>query len=205
MRRRGGLDFVVLRFRKPTGSRAQSASLIALGAFAVHQLRYLFAYGGNSDNELAKQGHNYLAHAIPLLLGFALAALTARLVRRLISGHAPSSERRIKATTYAIGIAAVFCCQELLEGALFAGHASGLAAIFSAGGWAALPLAALFGVLAAVIDRGMEAIESRIAPLQRPQVHASFQATRPAGPRQLGRRLSPLALGLACRPPPSLA
>lgn len=179
--------------------------MIALGAFAVHQLRYLLAYGASTDDELARQGHTYLAHAMPLLFGIGLAALTARLVRGAISGKAPLAERRIKATSYAIGIAAVFCCQELMEGALVAGHATGLAAIFSAGGWAAMPLAAIFGVLAALIDRGIEAIEV-LASTGAAQEHSAPSKVRaPESPARLGRRLSPLAFGLARRPPPSLA
>lgn len=193
-----------MRARALTGPRAQSASLIAIGAFAVHQLRYLLAYGGQSDEELSRQGHDYLGHAVPLLLGLVLAALIARLVRARISGGPPSAERRIKATSYAIGIAAVFCCQELMEGVLFAGHAAGLAAIFSAGGWAALPLAAVFGVLAAFIDRGMEAIESCLAEAPVSFDRAPLQIGLPAAPVKLGRRPSPLALGLAQRPPPAL-
>lgn len=194
----------LLRTRAISGHRAQSASLIALGAFAAHQLRYLLVYGASSHDELAQQGHNYLAHAIPLLPGLALAALTARLVRSAISGPAPSAERGIKVSSYALGIAAVFCYQELMEGVLFAGHATGLAAIFTAGGWAALPLAAIFGVLAALIDRGMEAIESIVAPTASREDRAPLQVRLPGAPARLGRRLSPLALGLAQRPPPSL-
>ncbi|MGD9734136.1 MAG: hypothetical protein AB7V58_00785 [Solirubrobacterales bacterium] len=193
-----------MRTRAINGHRAQSASLIALGAFAVHQLRYLFAYGANSHDTLVQQGHGYLAHAIPLLVGLGLAALTARLVRSVISGPAPGAEQGIKATSYALGIAAVFCCQELIEGVLFAGHATGLAAIFTAGGWAALPLAAIFGVLAALIDRGMEAIESVVAPTPPQEDRAPLQVRLPDPPARLGRRLSPLALGLAQRPPPAL-
>ncbi len=195
-----------MRARALTGPRAQSASLIAVGAFAVHQLRYLLAYGGRSDDELTRQGHDYLAHAVPLLLGLLLAALMARVVRATISGRAPSSQRRAKATSYAVGIAAVFCCQELMEGALFAGHAAGLAAIFSAGGWAALPLAALFGALAALIDRGMEAIETLVAPPGTPEKRTPLLAMKaPEDPLVSARRLAPLAFGLARRPPPSFA
>jgi hypothetical protein len=182
------------------GPRAQSASLIALGAFAVHQLRYLLAYGGDAGNELAGQGHSYLSHLVPLLLGFGLAILTARLVRGLLGGSSsPGAERRLKATSYAFGIAAVFCCQELAEGALFAGHA----AIFAGGGWTALPLAALFGVLAALLDRGIEAIEALAARTDRTTARPPRRLALPSAPPQLGRRLSPIAVGLAQRPPPS--
>lgn len=179
--------------------------MIALGAFAVHQLRYLLVYGASTDDELARQGPTYLAHAMPLLFGIGLAALTARLVRGAIGGDAPLAERRIKATSYAIGIAAVFCCQELLEGVLVAGHATGLAAIFSAGGWAAIPLAAVFGVLAAVIDRGIEAIEVLVSAEADQEHPAPSSVHRPDAPGLLLRRLSPLAFGLAQRPPPSPA
>lgn len=191
--------------RALSGPRSQSASLIALGAFAVHQLRYLLVYGASTDDQLSQQGHNYLAHAVPLLLGLALAVFTAQVVRRMISSKAPDSDRRIKATSYALAIAAIFCCQELMEGVLFAGHATGLAAIFSAGGWAALPLAAIFGVLAAVIDRGMEAIESLVAAPSPREEHTPLRVRLPERPGRLGRRLSPIALGLAQRPPPALA
>lgn len=171
----------------------------------MHQLRYVLTYGSSTDDQLTQQGHNYLAHAVPLLLGLALAVFTAQVVRRMISRKAPDSERRIKATSYALAIPAIFCCQELMEGVLFAGHATGLAAIFSAGGWAALPLAAIFGVLAAVIDRGMEAIESLVAPSAPREEHATVCVRLPDTPEHLGRRLSPIALGLAQRPPPALA
>ncbi|MBS1677555.1 MAG: hypothetical protein JST08_09230 [Actinobacteria bacterium] len=193
-----------MSMRALTGPRAQSASLIALGAFAVHQLRYVFAYGGDAGNELAGQGHGYLTHLVPLLLGFGLAILTARMVRRLLGGNSsPRAERRLKATSYAFGIAAVFCCQELAEGALFAGHAAGLAAIFAGGGWTALPLAALFGVLAALLDRGIEAIGSLVAPADDPPTaRAPQRVALPGAPPRLGRRLSPIACGLAQRPPP---
>ena len=194
-----------MRIRALSGPRSQSVSLIALGAFAVHQLRYLLVYGGSTDDQLSQQGHNYLAHAAPLLLGLALAVFTAQVVRRMISSKESGSERRIKATSYALAIAAIFCCQELMEGLLFAGHATGLAAIFSAGGWAALPLAAIFGVLAALIDRGMEAIESLVAPSPQQEEHATLRIRIPSTPGRLGRRLSPIALGLAQRPPPALA
>jgi len=195
-----------VRLRALIDLRAQSASLIALGAFAVHQLRYLLAYGTNTDGGLVGQGHGYLTHLVPLLLGLALAILTARLVRGLLaSDRRFKAERRIKATSYAFGIAAVFCCQELAEGMLFAGHAAGLAAIFSAAGWSALPLAAIFGVLAALIDRGMEAIESRFADAPASFDRPPRQVGLPAAPTKLGRRPSPLALGLAQRPPPRLS
>lgn len=197
---KASLDSPPVRVRALFGPSYRSASLIALGAFAVHQLRYLLADGMSVDDLLAQQG--YLLHALPFLLGLALAILTAQLVRRMIGSKEPGAERRVKATSYALAIAAIFCCQELMEGVLLAGHATGLAAIFSAGGWAALPLAAIFGALAAFIDRGIEEIEFLVAASSPPESHAPIRLRPPGTPVGLGRRLSPIALGLAQRPPP---
>ena len=178
-----------MRVRALKGTRAQSASLVAIGAFGAHQLWGLLAHG-------------YLGHAAPLLLGVLLAALIARLLRSMLSSRPADTEREVKAISCAAGIAAVLCCQELTEGVLAAAHAAGLTTIFSAGGWAALPLAALYGALAALIDRGIEAIEARAVSVQAPTPRAPFKLSLPPAPGHLGRRLSPLALGLAERPPP---
>lgn len=129
----------------------------------------------------------------------------AGLVRRPPAEPRPPRRAVAGGLLFALGIVAVFCAQELIEGALVAGHAGGLAAIFSSGGWAAVPLAALFGLLAALVDRGIEGVEARLATPS-----ASLAAVGPtirtrAVEAFLGRRRSPLALGLARRPPPALS
>ncbi|MBN9621791.1 MAG: hypothetical protein J0H06_02385 [Actinobacteria bacterium] len=185
------------------GARAQSASSIALAAFAVHQLRYLVASGAGQDG-LARLGHAYLGHLPPLLVGFAVAAAVAAVMR----GRGDSDRRvgrNLGAAFFALGVVAVFCGQELLEGALIAGHAGDVAAIFSSGGWAAVPLAALFGLLAAVIDRGIESVETRLAICTACVASAPATIGAPGSGQFLMRRCSPLALGIATRPPPTLS
>lgn len=160
--------------------RARSASLIAVGAFAIHQLRYLLISGDLSGEDFLRRGHSYLINALPLLGGLLLAALTAWVVRKTVfDGDGPLRSRRLRAASYAIGIVAVFCCQELIEGALLTGRVGSLGAIFSTGGWAAMPLAALFGLIAALIDRGVEAVEALTAP-RSPKPSTSSSRRRPA-------------------------
>lgn len=193
------------------GSIARSSALIALAALGVHQLRYLIAYGGGAHEELARQGHGYLFGALPILAGFAIAALAAGLLRAAItSSPAPVlASTRARVAIYAVAILAVFVVQETTEGVLFAGHASGLAAglaaVLSAGGWLALPLALLFGSLCALLDGGLALVERAVADVGEP-----MRATRLRPPNLarsgawIGIPLAsrPLVFGLARRPPP---
>jgi hypothetical protein len=191
------------------GSLSRSAALVALGALAVHQLRYLLAYGGAAHAELARQGHGYLTQVLPLVIGAAVAILAAGLVRAALGrGGGPAvATGPARIALFAAAIASAFAAQESVEGLLFAGHASGFAAVFAAGGWLALPLSLLFGAVAALLDGGfarLEALVGRVGPT----------VARPRAPRRSGRAVaaaalrlifSPLAFGLARRPPPRAA
>ena len=192
------------------GSIARSAALIALAALGVHQLRYLIAYGGGAHGELARQGHDYLFGALPILAGFAIATLAAGVMRAAItSSPSPAlASTRARLVVYAASILAVFVVQETTEGALFAGHASGLAAVLAAGGWLALPLALVFGALCALLDGGLALVEQSVAaiveppPTPRPGIRVAARGrSRIATP--LASR--PLQFGLARRPPPALS
>jgi hypothetical protein len=191
------------------GSLARSAALIALATLAAHQLRYLLAYGSGAHAEMARQGHAYLFSALPILIAFAAATLGAGLLRAAIGadpGRRAVAPPRSRALLYGFSIAAAFAVQETAEGFLFAGHASGLAAVFGGGGWIALPLALAFGSLCALLDGGLARLESLVAP-------AGPVALLPRAPRLRGALAaqaspsltsSPLAFGLARRPPPPL-
>jgi hypothetical protein len=185
----------------------RSAALIALAALAVHQLRYLLAYGSASHEELSRQGHAYLTQALPLLVGFAAAALLAGLLKAAM-GAVPRrvglGAARLRTLGYAASIVSVFAVQEMIEGLLFAGHASGTAAVLGAVGWLALPLAGLFGALCAAVDGGLAKLEALVAPggppgpRRRAPQRLGAQAMRLAAPLAS----LPLAFGVARRPPP---
>src|SRR5436190_1931943 len=128
--------------RALAGPLARRASLLALGAFALHQLRYSIAYGGDASAELAKQGHSYLGDLAPTLVAVALSVVLARLLAARLGrvGEVRSRSRGLPRQSFALAgaLVAIFSAQELTEGALAAGHPGGLAAVAAAGGIVAL-------------------------------------------------------------------
>ena len=187
-----------------TAHRLRLVAVLALGAFALHQLRYVIAFGGSSSAELARQGHGYMADALPVLAVFALSALLGTLIRSRFGPTLARAPLTRRTAAFASALLAIYLTQESLEGALAAGHPGGVAAVAVAGGWLAVPLALLLGGLAALIVRVLEDIEVVLAA-------RLVRAPLPRAPRVRGRgrptlaaRLlaTPLAFGLARRPPP---
>src|SRR5436189_4577443 len=142
----------------------RAEAIIGVGALGVHDLRYLLAYHGHAGHELAIQGHAYLRLATPVLAGLlvlAAAAFAARLMRAYAEGNeagarlVPSTRRMwLFATALLI---AVYSSQEWLEGLLAEGHAGGIGAPYSHGGWLAVPLALAIGLLIALALRSAAA------------------------------------------------
>ena len=202
--------------RSTAESHSRTAALIAIGAFAVHQLRYLAGYGHEAGSELSRQGHGYLAGALPVLAAFLLAAVTAGLLRAALGRRAGAGAPAVlthRRDTYArrtalfgLGIALVFCGQETLEGALSAGHPSGLGAVLTQGGWLALPLAGLLGALCALLDRGIATLEAAITATgpSAPRHEAASDLARPRSVALVPLSAAPLPFGIARRPPPGL-
>ena len=174
----------------------------------MHELRYLLAYGGQAHSAMVSQGHGYLGELAPALVVLALSALCGRLATaalgRPIATGGPRSIWR-SAVTFAVALAAIFAAQELVEGAVFAGHAAGVAAVLGGGGWLAMPLAAGVGLLAALADRLLAGTERTL--LARARRRGRARADAPAVPAMPSSSvefiLRPLAFGLARRPPPA--
>jgi hypothetical protein len=193
---------------RPTAATRASA-LLALGALAVHELRYVVAYGGHAQSAMATQGHGYLGELAPALVVLALSALCGRLAAASLGRQvAVGASRPVgrSATAFAAALMAIFAAQELVEGALFAGHAAGVAAVLGSGGWVALPLALGFGLLAALADRllaGTERILVRRAAKRRRLPRPNLgRGLRPGTSLRIVAP-APLALGSALRAPPA--
>jgi hypothetical protein len=188
-----------------TVHRVRLASILAVGAFALHQLRYLIAIGGSSSAELAQEGHRYMSDLLAPVSVLVLAAVLATLIRGTESAASARAPLGRRIAIFAGALLAIYVGQELLEGLLATGHASGLAALLGGGGWIALPLAAAIGALAALLAHVLERVERVIAVIHaerpfRPRAPAVRGSARPA--RGISLLTAPLAFGLARRPPP---
>jgi hypothetical protein len=184
-----------------------------LAAFAVHQLRYVLAFGGHAGIELQRSGHAYLHSLVPwivLLLALALGGF-ARGLGRALAGHSSPGRYGISLAALwlvcAAALLAVFTVQEAIEGLVIAGHPAGLAGIFGYGGWWAIPVCACFGLMLAAWLHGarwvLAAVARRHACPARPRRRLAFV---PIPPLALWQPvLAPLCAGWSDRGPPRAA
>jgi hypothetical protein len=184
--------------------------LVPAAALAVHQLRFLLAYGPSAGLELARQGHSYL-HSLTPWIVFACAATVGwflRAVGRAMAGQTSAPRYALSLTGLWLicfaGLLAIYVLQEALEGLLATGHPGGLVGIFGYGGWWSIPAALCVGLVLATIFHGARwaldevARRSSPAPSDRPPAPA-----RPARPvAVLLPRPAPLAGGWSGRGPP---
>jgi hypothetical protein len=184
-----------------TAHRVRLASILAVGAFALHQLRYLVALGGSS----AAEGHRYMADLLPPISVLVLAAILATLVRGTEGASPARAPLARRIAVFAGALLAIYVGQELLEGLMAAGHSADLAALLTDGGWIALPLAVAIGALAALLARLLERVERVIAVIHAerpPRSRAPAIRGRALPARGISLLFAPLAFGLARRPPP---
>ncbi|MBV9917050.1 MAG: hypothetical protein JO153_11175 [Solirubrobacterales bacterium] len=191
--------------------RLRGALLMPACALAVHQARYYLAFGGHAPSRLAHDGHAYLASVQPLaLMAVALAGgAFAGSVARVWRGAAFEMQSRPRGglrvwAVCSLMLLALYCAQELCEGALFAAHPAGIAGVLGHGGWIAIPFAiAIGGGLAAVL-RVSEAV-LRLAAARGPHRRRSVaraQAPRRSAAPRLDWRLEPSSGVSAGRSPP---
>jgi hypothetical protein len=174
------------RLRRTVGGRG--FLLMPAAALAVHQIRFKLAYGSQSGEALAAQGHSYLNSLAPwlvLLLAVGLGAFVVR-VARAAAGRRTDHPRRSFLALWALasaGLVAIYATQELLEGLFAVGHPGGAAGVFGHGGWWALVLAAVAGGAIAALLRAGCAIVSAAARLaaRRPRRTSALRAVRPLG------------------------
>jgi hypothetical protein len=173
------------------------AAILAVGAFGLHQLRYLIAAGSSTEFG----AHGYMADLLAPLAVLVLAGAVATLIRGTEGASAAPAPLGRQIGVFAAALLAIYVGQESLEATLTVGHPDPAALL---GGWIALPLALVIGALAAWLARALEVVERAIAIS-----HAEHRRSRPPAVRGRAlpaRRLrlpsSPLAFGLARRPPP---
>jgi hypothetical protein len=177
------------------------ASILAVGAFGLHQIRYLLVSGVSSTEHAA---HGYMTDLMAPIAVLVLAAALATLIRGT-EGAAPERAplgRRI--ALFAGALLAIYAGQEALEAILTAGHPPLVESMLTGGGWLAAPLALAIGALSALVARALERVERAIAIVHARRVRFRAPAVRgralPA--RALSLAFAPLAFGLARRPPP---
>lgn len=184
--------------------------LLPPGAFAVHQLRFMLAFGAAADAELHRTGHSYLHSVVPWLI--ALIGLAAgwmlRGVARALSGRRTPGRWAVSLSGLWVlctaALIAIYVAQESLEGLFASGHPAGLAGIFGFGGWWAVFAAACVGlVLAAVCHGAAWAIET-IATRSRTRPPRAEPPAPPSYRLASGALLrpAPLADGWSGRGPP---
>jgi hypothetical protein len=198
---------MVLR-RVPPALRG--VALVPIAGLAVHQLRFMLAFGGDAGHELAVQGHAYLGHLVPWIMlaaGFGAGALLGRVSSAWRAPSravpAPVSFLRLWLLT-ALVLIGIYVGQELLEGWLATGHPVGVAGVLGAGGWTALPAASAVGLLLAGILFVAELLVERLAAGHVPAVR------RPAALalRRIAVHLAapgPMASAAPGRAPPATA
>lgn len=193
-----------------SGSGLLGPSLVPVCVLAVHELRFLAAYGSGAGAELADTGHSYLHELTPWIvlacsLGFG--AFLACCARAWRSGDADRRRRSFFGLWLlaAAGLVGIYGVQEFLEGLFATGHPSGLAGIFGDGGLWAVPAALVVGALLALVVRGARTVVAVIArraarrnPVRR--VCAPLSATAPV--EVFLAPIAPLARSLAGRGPP---
>ena len=178
------------------------ASLLAVGAFGLHQLRYLIASGDATVAEHA--AHGYMTQLMAPIAVLVLAAALATVIRGT-EGAAPERAplgRRIP--LFAGALLAIYVGQESLEAIPTAGHPALAGSMLAGGGWVAAPLAFVIGSLSALTARALEQVEHAIAIVHTRTVRfrAPSVRGRALAARALSLAFAPLAFGLARRPPP---
>jgi hypothetical protein len=207
------LWFALIVVRGDRGSVVPGLAPVALlppAAFAVHELRYLLAFGSAAGVELQRTGHSYLHSVVPWLV-LVLALVGGGFLRAL--GGAFSGQRSVARYSMSFAglwlacsacLVAIYVSQEFLEGLFATGHPAGLAGIFGYGGWWSVPAAVCVGLVLAAVFHGARWVLDEVAERRaRPVAACPRCVVLVRRPRDvLVPRLAPLAGGWSGRGPP---
>ena len=174
------------------------AGALLPAAVILHEAAYAVV-GRGAESSTA---HGYLAYAIPIGVAAAVALIAAGLLlpvlrceqRGVPDGRAPLA--------LAAALVGIFFAQEGVEALVLGGGGAAVAAALTVA-WLVLPMALTLGLLAtrliALLDSAVRAL------IISDRFHPSGAARSPRAPLASvsPTRLSPLAFGLASRPPPA--
>jgi hypothetical protein len=190
-------------------ARLTPVALMPAGALAVHELRYLLAYGPHASAALQQQGHAYLHSLIPwivLSLGLVLGGF-ARALGRAWSGQRSWSRYAISFTglwlVCTVSLLVIYAGQETLEALFATGHPGGWVGIVGFGGWWAVPASLCVGLVLAAAYHGARWVLAATARRVRRRRAITGAAPRArVVSRVTAPRLAPVAGGWSGRGPP---
>lgn len=186
-------------------------ALVAFGAFLIHQLHFLLVSGSAVGEDLRQAGHSYLGHVPSALAALAVVLVAGRLVFAYfgLCGHRPTPRCSPlgRGALFALAVFALFFAQEIAEALLFAHHAEGMMVALGQGCWLTLVLSACIGPILLLLDSWMGRVEYFLTKI------GGDRSASPTGMAALSSYavdsfiglLSPLAFGLARRPPPLIS
>lgn len=181
------------------------------GVLAVHELRYLLAYGSHAGAELSAHGDDYVTTAAVIAVLLLVVAFGVGLCRLAEAWRGRDRRRLRPVPTWILwaGCTAIliagFCALEGLEIAFEPSHPAGLAGVFGHGGWWALPAAAAIGALLTLLVQGGRVLLGIAARMRRTRRGRPSSAPRRPGVPDGPLPATPLARCAAGRAPPCLA
>lgn len=177
------------------------------GVLAVHQLRYLLAFGSHAGSELSAQGDRYVATAALAAAGLVLVSLGVGLTRLVAASRGRGTHVVSRAPLWLLWLGLTvllvvgFCGLEGLEMVVEPHHAAGLTGVFGHGGLWSVPAATLVGAVMALLAHGGRALLVIVARRRSARIvtaTGSWPAVSPAWAAPRG----PMATCAAGRAPP---
>jgi hypothetical protein len=176
------------------------AAVLLPSALVLHET----VYAVTGQAATADQ-HGYLAHALPLIGAGAGSLAVAALLLPVLGLGQRGERTRLRPFSIALALIALFGVQESVEAFALGGGIAQLAAAFVAG-WLLLPASIALGAVGATaiewLERAGNGLARLLAPRRPGPVRGAPHPPAPSRPPASLGRLSPLAFGLARRPPP---
>lgn len=180
------------------------AAVLLPSALVLHETVY--AVTGEAGATAAQ--HGYLADALPLIAAAAGSLAVAVLLLPALGLGGDGDRTKLRPFSIALALIALFGMQESVEAFALGGGIGQLASAFAAG-WLLLPASIALGAIGAAAIEWLERAGDDLARLlgarRRPSARRESQAAAPIRPGASFQALSPLAFGLARRPPPLAA